>query len=370
MKSFLSCLLLTIPCLLMAQFRSYPLQDSLPTDARVYHLPQTALNIQFRTQCIVEQPGELSRYAERFLGISEQITEESCRYEITDIKVDTYNLADPAMAFYLVEETPSSNKSFSKNALSEENLRVTCTQEGILLAVNADIPNALKPKAQPLRPKFRPEAAVALPSQAYLTQEMKLANSSLKMAELAARQIFSIRETRLALLHGELENYPQDGEAFKLFLKELNYMEQQYLELFLGKRIVTEQSHSVQFIPEKGQELAVVCRLSSQKGIVDADDLSGRPIYCKINLDNKALAQKPDSVTIPGKKRGEFTRMEEAPALYYYYPQSAQVQLIDGGQCLWQKNLILAQMGHLLRLKAENQLSVVMNPSTGAIVER
>ncbi len=374
MKHLITSLLLALPCLLPAQIYTYPLIDSIPNEAHVYHLPKTGLDICITTRCVEEKPGELARYAERFLGRTDIIAEESLTQEIISIEVNTFTTADEDKCFYIITETPKVKNKLNKQDKNIPALATVCSNEGILLAVNAEAscPKAHKPAKEDkaLHEADKQDEMFDIPSQAYMTQEMKLANSSLKMAELAARQIFSIRETRLALLHGELENIPQNSEAFRLYLNELNKMEQLYLELFVGSRKTSTKQSRVQYIPN-GKPYDIVCRLSSQNGTVDKDDLSGRPIYCMVERNNDTnFIQATDSLRFPGKRKKETITVEEPAGLYYYLPQSATVSLLDGNQTIWQKELFLAQTGQLMRLKADKNISVVLDAKTGAIVKR
>lgn len=374
MKKLLTSLLLALPCMLAAQIYTYPLTDSLPNDAHVYHLPKTGLDICFHIRCTQETPGELARYAERFLGQSQVITEQRTTQEIISAEAKTYTMADNDMRFYIMPQAQSKSQSFNKKQSgSTQTLNTICNKDGILLAVNA-VPDIIDNEsdacenncAMHAQPQMN-EAYIA--SQTYLTQEMKLANSSLKTAELAARQIFSIRETRLALLHGELENYPTDGEGFKLYLNELNRLEKQYMELFVGHREENIYHIHIQYAPDKDASHDVVCRFSSQNGLVDKDDLSGRPIYCVIeHHEQKHIVQIPDSISTPGKKK-TIIKTEEPAGLYYYQPERVKVTLKDGNRMLWHQELTLAQMGHLLRLKTYDGLNVIIDPETGAIIK-
>ena len=58
--------------------------------------------------------------------------------------------------------------------------------------------------------------------RSFLTEEILMSNSSAKMAELVAREIYSIRESKNALLRGEADNMPKDGAQLKLRLDNLN----------------------------------------------------------------------------------------------------------------------------------------------------
>ncbi len=362
-KIFAIGLSLILPGILLAQLQSYPLVDSLPDNARVYHLPQTGMNIKFSTRIVKEYPGELARYAERFLGPCPIIEEARQYQEIVDVQVETITCSDKGQAYYLVQQQPKKSKWQSKKkSVSANNIKLVCNEQGVIVSLGQEAQSqGFKPVPQPVHQQPQPRnqqhpcITDRLPQGSYMTQEMKMANSSLKMAELAAKQIFSLRETRLALLQGEVEHFPQDGEAFRLYLQELNRMEQQYLELFIGRREESTAEYTLTFFAQKGEQRQLVCRFSSQEGIIDKDDLSGRPIYCLIETESDSLVQTN-------------TSDDTAPCLYYYQPRSSRVSLVDGTQQLWQQTMTLAQMGQLLRLNCEDNRPIILNPETGAII--
>lgn len=47
-----------------------------------------------------------------------------------------------------------------------------------------------------------------------------MAGSTARQAEVAAKQIYRIRESRLNILTGEADNLPPDGEAMKLVIQQ------------------------------------------------------------------------------------------------------------------------------------------------------
>ena len=51
-------------------------------------------------------------------------------------------------------------------------------------------------------------ASETLDPRTFLTQEILMASSSAKMAELVAQEIYNIRESKNALLRGEADNMP------------------------------------------------------------------------------------------------------------------------------------------------------------------
>ena len=59
-----------------------------------------------------------------------------------------------------------------------------------------------------------------------------MAGSTSRQAEVAAKQIYRIRESRLDILTGEADNLPPDGDAMKLVIQQLEAQEQALSQLF------------------------------------------------------------------------------------------------------------------------------------------
>ncbi len=73
--------------------------------------------------------------------------------------------------------------------------------------------------------------------------------SDKEKANEAAQQILEIREARFHLISGYQEvNY---GESMKYMNNQLKELENNYLELFLGKEVKTTDIQTVYYIPKK-----------------------------------------------------------------------------------------------------------------------
>lgn len=59
----------------------------------------------------------------------------------------------------------------------------------------------------------------------FLTEEILMAGSTAKMAELVAKEIYNIRESKNALVRGQADNMPKDGEQLKIMLANLEEQE-------------------------------------------------------------------------------------------------------------------------------------------------
>ena len=93
-------------------------------------------------------------------------------------------------------------------------------------------------------------------------------------ARNAAAAIFSLRKHRLDLISGEAgENV--FGAGLPVALERLDRLEQEYLELFLGRRVVTTETRRFRVTPAEGKLQQIVCRFSPDAGLLPANDLTG-----------------------------------------------------------------------------------------------
>ena len=100
-------------------------------------------------------------------------------------------------------------------------------------------------------------------------------------ARAAADRIFSLRRHRIELITGEAgENV--FGEGLKAALAEIDRMEQSYLELFLGKRIVSTETRRYVVYPQADKKQYIVCRFSPADGLLPDSDLSGDIVLLQI----------------------------------------------------------------------------------------
>lgn len=111
-------------------------------------------------------------------------------------------------------------------------------------------------------------------------------------AREAAAAIFSLRRHRLELITGEAgENV--FGAGLEAALERLDRLEQSYLELFLGRRVVTTQTRRYIIVPEADKLYYVVCRFSPQDGLLPEDDLSGNLVSLRLEPLGDAVAVTP-----------------------------------------------------------------------------
>ena len=125
------------------------------------------------------------------------------------------------------------------------------------------------------------------------SEELLMAGSTAKQAEVAAKQIYRIRESRLNILTGEADNLPPDGEAMKLVIQQLEEQEKALTNLFTGILTKETEHYEVSISPPRQLDKEVLFRFSKQLGIVDADDLGGTPVYMNLKATEELRSLMP-----------------------------------------------------------------------------
>ena len=208
---------------------------------------------------------EFCQYADRYLrltGISSQPEEH---WEINSIKVNSIGIPDPDNAYAV--------KLKDKSAASQ----VELTPEGIIKAINTTSPIEKAPVT-----KVADTAKKRIDPRSFMTEEILIAGSTAKMAELVAKEIYNIRESKNSLTRGQADYMPKDGAALKLMLDNLDEQEQAMMQMFAGTTDRIEKSFTIRIKPEADMKEKVAFRFSKKLGMLDADNLSGEPYYISI----------------------------------------------------------------------------------------
>lgn len=313
----------------------------------VYTLPKTEINIQIKATKVTYTPGEFSRYADRYLRLNDVSGDPEEYWELSEVKAIGMGVPD------------SQNTYFIKMKDKTVAPLIELTADGLIKSINVPFTpsKAQATQEKPQAPKRR------VNPKDFLTEEILMANSTAKMAELVSKEIYSIRESRNALLRGQADNMPKDGEQLRLMLESLEEQENAMVEMFSGTKTKEEKIFNIRLTPNREMENEVIFRFSKKLGILGKDDLAGAPVY--ITLENLR------TVTIPiddGKKKKELT------GVAYNVPGKARVFITNGKEKLFEDELSVTQFGTIEYLAASlfnknSTIKVIFNPITGGVIK-
>lgn len=318
----------------------------------VYSLPTTALEVEVTATHQVAKKGPYYLYAKKSIGTDKAVAEDYEKWQITNVTVRPYGVTDSSTQ-YLMQLRPGALTS------------ITVDPNGMLLAINKEVSAPSPAGTRPEAPATNVNWPTGNEYLDYVDEDFVASKSSAKQAQLLAESLMEVRDAKLALTRGTADAMPADGKQMELMLASLGAQEAAITAAFTGSVTTEQVTRRYTFIPE-GDTRQILFRLSDYAGFVDADDLSGDPVYIQIETLNQASA--------PVDAKGEAKKVPKN-AVVYNIPGSAQVTISSLGKNLFQKEIQMAQMGMTFGLdpalftdKKEPSFAV-FDPVTGALLE-
>jgi hypothetical protein len=271
-----------------------------------YSLPKTTFVITVEITKTACKAGPYYKYADLLLGIKNAVMEDNVSYELGKVTMVNKGVPDTENT-YVVE--------FKSGTVAPY---VYLTTDGLLCAINTEyVPTDSKPNTDPVVLQ-----SFDLNATTVYTEEFLKAGTVARQAEVAAQQIYHIRERKMDILTGDAENLPPDGEAMRLVIQGLEDQEQKLTSLFAGGCSKETSYHVITLVPEENIREQVLFRFSNRLGLLDADDLGGEPVYFTLQVteraqlldpkeaEKKAKAMKGIIYNLPGKARVEIKTMQ------------------------------------------------------------
>lgn len=328
-------------------------------DGFYYALPITVLEINVVYDNLKQIKGPLAEYAENYLGTADYIRANSTKNRILKIEVQKRIEADPDQLYYV--QLPA------EKSKDEKDMVFQLSSIGTLLAF--DDTDLKRDEVLPHRidqtflivegeEDFRYQADYhrkkkidtivrritidTVSIDRFIFKTSWVDKSTEDKAEEAAQQISKIREGRFNLLTGYQEvNY---GESMAYMDRQLKSLENQYLELFLGKEVKTIESKTIYYVPSKSESNHVLFELPDGSSVT-------------IRLKNQgATANLPD---IP---------LAKADNVYYRHPDHALVEISNNGEIYYHKDLVINQFGVIVAAPL-NRTRSQFDPETGSLIK-
>lgn len=253
--------------------------------------PRTTLAVDLTVQKEVVICGPYARYAQKYLGVRAPLADKTV-YAIEGASVA---LCGDPMAFLTAGEVAPSESETSSHSRAEQEFA-----------------------------RLQPDKT----STATLPLE--------DAAREAANTLFSLRRHRLELITGEAgENV--FGAGLRAALDEIDRLEQSYLELFLGKRVLSTRTVRFVVFPEESKKQYLLCRFSPEGGILPETDLSGDLVMLRI--------EPSGNMTTPYEATKRETNYET-----YRLADPSECIVLYGGSVLAKAVLPIYEFGRTVRI--------------------
>ena len=312
--------------------------------AIVYYMPQTQLEIDIEYEAVILHRGIYADFAKQYLGTTEVVNDDDIWYRITAIRPRIRTVADYSR-MYKVSNEPL----------------LTLTRKGTLLGYNIeqsavrsqkpDGPRPTRPQAQPADNEVR-----VLP----LLEEHIVGKTLEQQAHGAAKLIYRIRENRLYLIGGEVDKTPSDGKAMELALDKMDQLEQELVELFIGRIEVVKHKKTITYTPVKSEEVDIAY-FSEQSGFTTAGN--GDPIRLSLTARRQTK----------GYANTESKKAPVPSQIYYNLPGSAVYKISYLNEISAEGDIQVAQFGVSVPLaqdlfnSKQGQPHIRFNTQTGNI---
>lgn len=313
----------------------------------IYALPKTVVQIKLTAQVVVSSVGPYYQYSTRFLNLTDVVTENSTKWELTSADITTVGHVDFSRRYKI---SASANSALPA---------ISLTPDGIISAINTYV----SAHAAPDETKT-PEIKYATFAEVPLSQSVLARTSKAAMAEECAQTIYSLRAARVGIITGQAENRLADAGSMSQALANIDKLERQHVELFAGRRDTITVTKIIEVVPDyNGANNIVPARFSESSGFVDALDLSGKPIYVDLEFDDSA---KVNEYAATSKQR----QSEPLTGLFYMIPGNVSIKVTDRNIPLAQKTVRCTQNGQVANLPASQVLTnaITFDPATGALI--
>lgn len=323
---------------------------SLSEGSVVYGLPRTVFTVRVKMERTVEIPGPYADYAADLLGLTNAIKSDREYWSIVGVTVNSHEEIDPSELYVL-----ETNGAMSTNVLSLKD-------EGLVLDLNPESNTSTKGMSMDTEIDANRFMSYDLGSdEYYITQvdtayrkinidstfinvpyvvEKKKQLSVAQLAEKAAKRLIDIREGKIMILTGEAEVFPQSDAA----IKELTQLEEDYTELFIGKRFTETRYYTYSFIPDKDMsgKPETLFNFSELTGISEGKTTTGSPVQISLVPEKKL-----QDVTILNRNSSSSA---SANNVYYRIPDVVNVKVLLDGDQLYSSRKLIYQFGEMVQL--------------------
>lgn len=343
--------------------------ESAESNSLVYALPELKLKVEVWIEKTDFLKGPYSAYANKMLGIDEYIEYNSSTYKIKNIKLSTEFVPDPNQ-LYSIKLGESSGKS--------EKSRFLKLEESGLFGGLGQLENKEDGKTNLVFEKIKQgNRSFNYYADANLVEKVDtiirrvdidtatIEKATLKRysvekdiatrAQDAATYLMEIRKNRFELISGYNEVAYSSG-TLQFMSDELKKMEDDYLALFAGKQLISDQYYIFYFTPQSDQPniIAPVFKFSEESGLGYLTSSGGEKV--SIAIKSNGLAEHLSDISISDPIRG----------IVYRIPESAEVWVKYGSQEYDKQMMNIPQLGKLQSIQV-NQNSFEFHPTTGGI---
>jgi len=235
-----------------------------------YTLPKTALKVDAVVTKTSNIKGLYAEFAEQMLGITNYCKENTVSFNLKNITVTPFAVPDETFQFVVELSSMQIKNNFLKS-IHTHNDATGFHAFSALEQNNADIlPDFFKNYADVIMQQTQEtytETKIidGMVTQVPVTQTKTTTKTLAQQAREAANFIEKIRDDRYAILSFAQET-TLEKEAFEYLINQLNELEMQYLQLFMGITVLEDIHETFIVYPNMEYALLPLCSVTPSTG--------------------------------------------------------------------------------------------------------
>lgn len=347
-----------------------PTETFASSNGVVYALPKVSFKIDVWITKTDYLKGPYYNYASKLLGVEDVISNNYVTYAIKDLKISDEFTPDSDQLYFLnLGEISGKTTNIKLLQMNEEGMF-----GGIIAQESTKdiiVKDRLVEEIRTGNRDFRYFADANLIEKVdTIIRRVDIDTSTIEKAILkrysiekdlnqraqdAATLLMEIRKNRLELISG-FQEVAYEAGALSLMNQELEQMENDYLSLFIGKKLVTDEHYIFYFTPLADQPniISPVFRFSENIGIAPLTGSAGEKV--SVAIKSHGLADNMSNVNVNGN----------IPGIVYRFPESAEVWLKYDSQEFDKQIMTIPQLGKLQKLQLDNNI-FELHPTTGGL---
>lgn len=334
-------------CILCLQAGAFAQSEEVPGTLS-YSLPQTVLRIEVSARIERFHAGPYARYAMKYLGVKAD-EEDRNTASVSHLRLLSFTEADASCRYVVTPGTGAANfMALTAQGLvslgggTDPDTEWTFTKDRKSNFSDKGVGSNLTSESTMLYRNVKDNSSFNMVA---VRQEMVVEKSLETRAKEAADMIFRLRDKKLQIVTGDTDA-SYSGEAMGAAIKEIDRLQKEYLELFLGYSDAQTQKMNFDIVPAPNgnneKHKYVAFRVSDAEGIVQADNVAGRPYILEIEPQVPAA---PQNQAKPAKGN----------IVYYRIPAVCNVRIIEGGKALLHSRMPVYQLGIISNYNISNK---------------
>ena len=305
-----------------------------------YSLPRTVLQLDFLIEETQLLRGPYSDYAS-YVGAHDYITSDEITYRIESITMTPRAEVDPNATFFV-----------AINPKKGDAAQFTLTPKGILQGVGMEgLPLVETTPAT--------ESVVTRQDPAEFKYQFGTSRNLEQAARSAADMIVKIRDEKIKLMTGFQET-AFSLDTYRQMYADLDAMENDYLSLFVGKRVSKTVVKTLYVTPNKEVPTLSVAKFSSEFGFT-----AGTSGFGDLIMVQTQSLQTTGTINAPSQSAVESLSIENK--LFYRIPETTQIKVMMDGEVLLEQRETVAQYG-VFMLAPLGKMKLAFDPKTGQLV--